>query len=187
MHGGRERSDFEPVSDPFKTGAATGGRLLVMEQRVDFITLGVPDLDQARRFYLDGLGWKPTFEVPGEIVFLQVGHGLTLGLFGAGDLERDVAGTPAGTPVPPSAPAGRAPVTFSHNVQSEAEVTAVMDRAAAAGATILKPPQRADFGGFRGYFADPAGFRWEVAYNSGWHVEPDGRVTIGPVQAEPEG
>ncbi|MDQ1358762.1 MAG: uncharacterized protein QOG44_3135, partial [Acidimicrobiaceae bacterium] len=49
------------------------------------------------------------------------------------------------------------------------------------GGTILKPPQRADFGGFHGYFADPAGFRWEVATNSGWHVDADGTVTLGPV------
>lgn len=57
----------------------------------------------------------------------------------------------------------------------------VLHQAEAAGGTILKPLQHADFGGFHGYFADPAGFRWEVAANSGWHVEPDGTVVIGPI------
>ncbi|MEU8269263.1 VOC family protein [Sphaerisporangium sp. NPDC049002] len=144
-----------------------------MRQRLDLITLGVPDLGSVRTFYLDGLGWEPALEVPGEIIFLQVGHGLLLGLFGAADLDADVgSGETAGR---------AAPFTLALNVDDEEEVRAVMEQARRAGATILKEPQRADFGGFHGYFADPAGFRWEVCFNPGWSVAPDGKVTIVPV------
>ncbi|RAY16078.1 VOC family protein [Actinomadura craniellae] len=144
-----------------------------MQPRVDLITLGVPDLAAARRFYVEGLGWEPMTEVEGEIVFLQVGHGLALALFGAEDLEKDLGGT-----APAGGPTG---MTLAHNVGGEKEVVEVMNRAAAAGAAILKEPQPAAFGGFHGYFADPAGFRWEVCHNPGWSVGPDGRPAIVPV------
>jgi catechol 2,3-dioxygenase-like lactoylglutathione lyase family enzyme len=141
-----------------------------MEQRVDFITLGVPDVGAARRFYVEGLGWRPTFEVEGEVVFIQVGAGLLLSLWGAGDMAEDI-----GAAVTPGSS-----VTFAHNVATDADVQRVLDDAEAAGATILKPAQPAFFGGVQGYFEDPLGFRWEVAHNPGWSVDPDGTVRIGP-------
>jgi catechol 2,3-dioxygenase-like lactoylglutathione lyase family enzyme len=145
-----------------------------MDPIVHFITLGVPDLAEARRFYVEGLGWQPTFEVPGEVTFIQVGHGLLLGLFGADDLDADSGqrGTHA---------KGPSPFSLSQNHATEEEVVATMAAAEAAGATILKPPQHADFGGFHGYFADPAGFRWEIATNPGWSIGPDGKVSLGPI------
>lgn len=145
-----------------------------MNPQVHFITLGVPDVDAARQFYVDGLGWPSSFEVPGEIVFIQVGYGLLLALFDAAALEADV-GQQAGLA------SGPAPVTLAQVVPTEDQVIAVLAAAEAAGATILKPGQRADFGGFHGYFADPAGFRWEVATNPGWSVAQDGSVSIGPI------
>jgi hypothetical protein len=145
-----------------------------MEPRVSFITLGVADVAAARRFYVDGLGWAPTFEVPDEVVFIQAGHGLILGLWGGDALEADATGKIAGTPKPTG-------FALAHNVGSDDEVVAVLAQAEAAGATILKPAQRADFGGFHGYFADPDGVRWEVANNPGWSVEPDGTVRLGPI------
>ena len=145
-----------------------------MNPQVHFITLGVPDVEAARQFYVDGLGWPSSFEVPGDIVFIQVGHGLLLALFDAAALEADI-GQRAG---PASGPA---PFTLAQVVPTEEQVVAVLAAAEAAGATILKPGQRADFGGFHGYFADPAGFRWEVATNPGWSVAPDGTVSIGPI------
>jgi hypothetical protein len=145
-----------------------------MQQRLDLITLGVPDLDAARRFYVEGLGWSVTFEVPGEVVFLQVNHGLLLALFGAADLEADVGTGEAG--------ATRAsPVSLAQILPGEDDVIAVLRRAEAAGGSVLKQPQRAAWGGFHGYVADPAGFRWEIATNPGWAVAGDGRVHIGPV------
>ena len=148
--------------------------MAIMHPQVHFITLGVPDLDAARRFYVDGLGWPPSFEVPGEIVFIQVGYGLLLGLFGAAALEADVGQQAESAP-------GPAPFTLAQVVQTEDQVIAVLAAAEAAGATILKPAQQGDFGGFHGYFADPSGFRWEVATNPGWSVGPDGTVSIGPI------
>jgi catechol 2,3-dioxygenase-like lactoylglutathione lyase family enzyme len=144
-----------------------------MDPTVHFITLGVPDLEAARTFYVDGLGWPSAFDVPGAITFIQVGHGLLLGLFGAEDLDADI-GQPAHS-------TGPAPFTLAQVLATEAEVVATLDAAEAAGATILKPAQHADFGGFHGYFADPAGFRWEIATNPGWSVAPDGTVSIGPI------
>jgi len=143
-----------------------------MDSRVQLITLGVPDLDAARRFYVEGLGWPVILDVPGEVTFVQVGHGLALSLFGAQALEDDIGtGTsPARDP---------APVTLAQIVATEEDVARALDDAVRAGGTVLKPPQPAEWGGFHGYFADPAGFRWEVAVNPGWAVAPDGAVSIG--------
>jgi catechol 2,3-dioxygenase-like lactoylglutathione lyase family enzyme len=151
-----------------------GGHDASMNPAVHFITLGVPDLDAARRFYVDGLGWPVVLDVPGEITFLQAGHGLVLGLFDADALRADIGGEAAWAP-------GPAPFTLAQVVPTEAEVIAVLDAARAAGATILKPAQHAAFGGFHGYFADPSGFRWEIATNSGWSVAPDGTVSLRPI------
>jgi uncharacterized protein len=146
-----------------------------MEQRLDLLTLAVPDLAAARRFYCQGLGWTPALDVPGEIVFLQLNHGLLIGLFGAEDLAADL-GADSGPVIPGGG------FTLAHNVDSPQAVRAVLAQAEAAGATILKPAQDAAFGGHHGYFADPAGIRWEVAYNPGWRVTPDGQVVIGAVE-----
>lgn len=143
-----------------------------MEQRVAFITFGVPDLDAARQFYVDGLGWPPMLDVPGEVVFIQVGHGLLLGLFDAAAMAADIGGGASVT--------GAAGVNVAHNVDSDAAVVAFVDRARAAGAAILKEPQRAAFGGYHAYFADPQGFRWEVAHNPHWRIAADGTVSLTP-------
>jgi catechol 2,3-dioxygenase-like lactoylglutathione lyase family enzyme len=149
-----------------------------MEPTINFITLGVPDLQAARRFYVDGLGWNPTLEVEGEVVFIQVSRGQLLGLWWADKLEAD-AGAAGGAPPAEYRGAG---MVLSHNVGSEEDVLRVLEEAAAAGGTILRPAERSpDFDGLHGHFADPAGFRWEVAHNPGWRVDADGRVHLGPV------
>jgi len=149
-----------------------------MEQRIDIVTLGVHDLAAARKFYVEGLGWEIALEVPGDIVFVQVNHGLLLAFYPADDLAADVV--PGSTPPPLSAPP---PMSLSQVVGSEDDVIAVCERARSAGATVLKEPQGADFGGFHCYFADPSGFHWEVATNPGWKVGADGRVTISPIES----
>jgi len=146
-----------------------------MQQRIILITLGVSDLAASRRFYIDGLGWEPVLDID-EIVFLQAGHGLVLGLWPADELRKDV-----GVDGPQGPHAAMDRMSLAHNVDSEAEVDAALAEAEAAGATILKPGQRADFGGYHGYFADPDGFRWEIAYNPGLTIAADGKVRIGPV------
>lgn len=144
-----------------------------MDQRVNIITLGVTDLDLARRFYIEGLGWEPTLDVPDEVIFVQVGHGLLLGLFTG--LAEDLGGVALGDPV-------RAPVTLAHNVTTDDEVGRVLAQAEAAGGRIVKPAQPSAVGFVHGYFADPFGFPWEVACNPGITVADDGRVVFGPVE-----
>lgn len=142
-----------------------------MDARIDIITLGVDDLDAARRFYVDGLGWRPLLDVPDEVIFVQVGRGIVLGLYTglAGDAGTTLHGGD-----------GHPPISLAHNVGSDDDVHAVMARAEAAGATVVKPVQRGAVGFLHGYFADPAGFLWEVAHNPGWVIGADGAVSIGP-------
>ncbi len=142
-----------------------------MEQRLSLVTLGVPDLDAARRFYLEGLGWTPVLDVVGQVAFIQVAPGVLLSLFDAAELAADIGDGRAAAPAV-------ANVTLAHSVGSEAEVDAALADAERAGATILKPARRAAWGGYHGYFADPAGTPWEVAYNPGLLVDDEGGVRM---------
>lgn len=146
-----------------------------MEQRTHFITVATPDLDAARAFYCDGLGWTALMDVPGEIIFFQVAPALVLGLFDAADFVKDMEGTTAD---------GRlGGLTLSHNVDSPAAVDAVVREAVEAGGRLIKAPQTAAFGGYHGHFADPNGLVWEVCHNPGWRVDETGRVHMDPVDA----
>lgn len=141
-------------------------------QQAHFITLSTPDLDAARAFYRDGLGWTPLLDVPGEIIFFQVGPALVLGLFETGRFVADMEGTPED---------GRlGGLTLSHNVGSPAEVDAAVRYAVEAGGTLIKSPRTADFGGYHGHVADPNGVVWEICHNPGWSVDADGTVHLGP-------
>ena len=143
-----------------------------MEQHLNFITLATRDLDAARLFYRDGLGWEPLIDVPEEIIFFQVGPGLVLGLFEAGKFDEDL--------LRPKSTGGPSGVTLSHNVASRAEVEAAIAKMTAAGGTVLKPAQESAFGGvFHGHVVDPNGVIWEIAHNPGWSVDDDGRVRLG--------
>jgi uncharacterized protein len=143
-----------------------------MDQNLHFITFATPDLDRARGFYKDGLGWDPLLDVPGEIIFFQVAPGLVLGLFDASKFNEDL-GVPGG-------PAGVSGVTLSHNVASAEEVSSTIDKLEAAGATVLKPAQAGAFGGiFHGHIQDPNGIIWEIAHNPGWSIGADGKVLLG--------
>ena len=148
-----------------------------MDQRLHFITFATADLDRARSFYKDGLGWDPLMDVPGEIIFFQVGPGLVLGLFDAEKFDEDLnSGIPTSSTVPTSSVSG---VTLSHNVDSAAEVSSTIDKLAAAGATVLKPAQASAFGGiFHGHVKDPNGIVWEIAHNPGWRIDEDGTVVF---------
>jgi catechol 2,3-dioxygenase-like lactoylglutathione lyase family enzyme len=119
-----------------------------MDQRADFITVATSDLDAARAFYVGGLGWTPTLDVPGEIIFFQIGYGTMLGLYEATSFRTDLdphlasdTHLTSDTPIPISG------VTLSHNVDSPDEVDRVIAAATGAGATVIKRAQRASFGG----------------------------------------
>lgn len=140
----------------------TGG----MEQRVSFVTFAVRDLARSRAFYVDGLGWAPELEVPGEVLMFMAGERLVLSLWDREAFEAEVGESVLhGEGVPP--------LSVAHNVASPAQVRAVLDLARDAGAPVHGPLAR-EWGGYSGYFSDPDGFRWEVAWNPG----PIGRRVV---------
>ena len=130
-----------------------------MDQRISLVTLAVADLDASRRCYLDGLGWEASIDVPGEVLMIRTGEHLLLSLWVQPHFEAEVGPVRRGP--------GVAPITLAHNVASEPEVDAVLEVARAAGADPVEPAVRREWGGYSGYFGDPDGYRWEVAYNPG--------------------
>ncbi|GGL96741.1 VOC family protein [Nakamurella endophytica] len=160
-----------------------------MHPQLHFLTLSTPDLDAARRFYRDGLGWTPTVDVPGEVLFFQVAPGLLLGLFESRSFDRDLGGpdtTGAETTGPDTAgtaaaarTGGVSGVTLAHNVDSREAVDRTVADLVAAGATVHTPPQDGAFGGiYHAHVADPNGVLWEIAHNPTWHVAADGTVQL---------
>lgn len=142
-----------------------------MEQQVHFVTVAAADLGAARCFY-GSLGWSPLLDVEGEIIFYQTAPGQLLGFFLAEKFNDDLA-----LPGDHSRVSG---VTVAHNVNSREEVTALADAMAAAGGTVLKPPQPGRFGGvFHAHVQDPNGLIWEIAHNPDWRIGPDGTVQLG--------
>jgi catechol 2,3-dioxygenase-like lactoylglutathione lyase family enzyme len=130
-----------------------------MDQRVSFITLAVADLDATRAFYLDGLGWAAELDVPGEVLMITVGGLLVLSLWDEAGFEAEVGPNRRG--------AGLVPLTLAHNVATRSAVDAVLATARAAGADPVSEAEERDWGGYTGYFADPDGYRWEIAWNPG--------------------
>ncbi|MBI4456494.1 MAG: VOC family protein [Acidobacteria bacterium] len=139
-----------------------------MKPRISVITLGVSDLEKSLTFYRDGLG-LPTkgiigteFE-GGAVVFFHMTNGLILALWPKKELAKDAR-------VPVAAPSA-AEFSIGHNVKTKAEVDVVMQQAEKAGATITDPPHDRIRGGYAGYFQDPDGHLWEVAWNPQFKIE----------------
>jgi uncharacterized protein len=139
-----------------------------MDQRISFVTLAVADLDATRRFYLDGLGWQAELDVPGEVLMIRAGERLVLSLWNQDEFEAEVGPIRRGP--------GLAPFTLAHNVASPEEVDAVLATARDAGAEPVSEGEQRDWGGYTGYFGDPDGYRWEIAYNPG----PIGQIVLPP-------
>ncbi|WP_313677959.1 VOC family protein [Corynebacterium stationis] len=127
-----------------------------MEQRISFITLAVKDVARSRKFYVDGLGWKPMFEND-EVIMLPAGEHLMLSLWSIESFTAEIGTAPA---------RGVAPITLAHNCATEKEVDNVRALATSIGADV-SPAIRREWGGYSGYFSDPDGFRWEIAVNPG--------------------
>ncbi len=132
-------------------------------QRVTLISLGVADLERSGAFYR-ALGWQPAQELP-EVTFFRL-KGLMLGLIGTGALAADQGR--------PGAELGSGAIALAQNYASPAEVDAAFAEAVSAGAAALKQPQKADWGGYSGCYADPDGHVWEVAHNPFWPLDADG-------------
>jgi catechol 2,3-dioxygenase-like lactoylglutathione lyase family enzyme len=131
------------------------GEEIDMEPRLSLVTLGVNDLERSIHFYEKVLG-LPRLGTYTGVAFFELGK-TWLSLFPRNDLAAD-AGVPAEG-------RGFAGFTLAHNVRSAAEVDALLGEVEAGGGRIVKRGQRADWGGYSGYFADPDGFLWEVAWN----------------------
>jgi catechol 2,3-dioxygenase-like lactoylglutathione lyase family enzyme len=137
--------------------------------RISLVTLGVRSVPAAARFY-EEFGLSRSTIAPGEsVAFFQLGP-VVLALFGREPLREDGNADSVWT--------GNGGIALAQNVGSEAEVDALVARARAAGASILKEPQRAFWGGYHGYFADPDGHVWEVAYNPGFQLDENGVVIL---------
>ena len=139
-----------------------------MEQRVSLVTLGVSDLRRARRFYEEGLRWRPGF-ASDDVVFYETG-GPIIALFGRRDLAADAQiedddATFGG-------------IALAHNVRSRADVEAVLAEAATAGAAILTAAEETAWGGYSGYFADLDGHLWVIAWNPAWRIADNGSVRL---------
>jgi catechol 2,3-dioxygenase-like lactoylglutathione lyase family enzyme len=140
-----------------------------VKPRITLVTLGVDDLERSLAFYRDGLGFPAEGIVGrqfehGAVAFIQLGGGLKLALWPRASLAHDT-GIEQG-------PRSATEFSLAHNVASKAEVDAVMAQAKKAGAKIVKPARGTFWGGYAGYFQDPDGHLWEIAWNP--HVEnPD--------------
>ena len=139
-----------------------------MEQRLSLVTLGVTDLAASRAFY-HRLGWKESPPSNESVAFFQCG-GMVFVLWGRDDLAKDAGVSASGN--------GFANISLALNVRSREEVDTIMQEAKKAGATILKPGAETPWGGHTGYFADPDGFAWEIAWNPGFEILPDGGIRL---------
>ena len=134
-----------------------------MKPRISMITLGVRDLAASVKFYEKGLGF-PRMESPPEVAFFTL-NGSWLGLYGRDALAEDANVSADGN--------GFESFALAHNVQSDAEVDAVIKQAVQAGATLVKQAQKVFWGGYSGYFKDPDGHLWEIAHNPFFWIGPE--------------
>ncbi len=139
-----------------------------MEQRLSIVTLGVADIEASRAFYAR-LGWTPSPASNDSVVFYDAG-GVVLGLYGRQALAEDATVDPKGE--------GFRGVAVAYNVREKADVDGVLREAEAAGARIVKPGQDVFWGGYSGYFTDPDGHLWEVAWNPYFPLDDHSRVTL---------
>lgn len=146
-----------------------------MKPYVTLITLGVDDLQRSLQFYRDGMG-LPTQGIIGQqfvggaVAFFDLQPGLRLALWPRASLAHD-----AGIAVRPRSPTEFA---LAHNLATAEEVDAVLTQAQAAGASVTKPAAKTFWGGYAGYFLDPDGHLWEVAFNPDMLPLTDGPTQI---------
>ena len=139
-----------------------------MEQRLSLVSLGVADVAAGRAFY-ERLGWKPSAAASNDaIVFFRLG-GILLGLYSRTALAEEANLEPG---------EGFGGMTLAYNTRTREEVDTVLALAERAGARILKPAEEVFWGGYSGYFADPDGHAWEVAWNPFFPIAEDGAVML---------
>jgi catechol 2,3-dioxygenase-like lactoylglutathione lyase family enzyme len=150
-----------------------------MEQRISIITLGVTNFARSLRFYRDGLGWPTRATEASDIAFFNT-TGTRFAIYPLEKLVEDIS------PAWPATRSGFSGITLAHNVRTREEVAVVLAQAEAAGATILKPAQDAFWGGHSGYFSDPDGYCWEIAFAPGFQFAADGSLIVEGPTVTPE-
>jgi catechol 2,3-dioxygenase-like lactoylglutathione lyase family enzyme len=139
-----------------------------VEQRLTLVSLGVTDFDRALRFYRDGLGWRLWSGSGGDFAMFVLKGGMALALYPRPLLAEDAGLADAG---------GFGGITLAHNVASQAEVDALLGDAVKAGGRLLRAAMQKEWGGYSGYFADPEGHPWEVAWNPHFPLQ-DGMLSL---------
>ena len=139
-----------------------------MDQRISYLTLGVADLSRSRAFYA-GLGFAESKKSNANIAFYEM-PGVVFALYARTALAEDAHQPDEG------APKGFHGVALAQNQRTKSDVDKTLSAAVRAGAKLLKPAHDTFWGGYAGYFADPDGFAWEVAYNPHWPMDDSGRL-----------
>jgi len=140
-----------------------------MNQNLHLITLGVRDFEKSYKFYTEMLGWKPSSASQDDVAFFQT-SGVVLAIYAREKLAEDAVTSPEGS--------GFSGITLAHNAQSEAEVDDIISDLKSKGVKIIKEPQKAFWGGYSSYFADPDDYRWEVAYNPFFPFDESGNLKL---------
>ncbi len=140
-----------------------------MDPWISLMTLGVRDIERSRRFYRDGRGWPMSAASSEDVAFFHTG-GVVLALYKRELLAADANLSPEGS--------GFSGIGLAHNVATRELVDAALEAAVAAGGTLLKPGTAVEWGGYTGYFADPDGFLWEIAWNPDFPLREDGTIAL---------
>ncbi len=140
-----------------------------MKPRINIITLGVADFPKSLAFYKDGLGWELSQASNDNIAFFPL-NGIVLALYPKDALAEDVRVSPEGS--------GFSGLTLAYNANHPEEVDRILTTVEKLGATIIKRAETVFWGGYSGYFADPNGFLWEVAYNPYFTFDEKGNLNL---------
>ncbi len=140
-----------------------------MRQKLNMITLGVDNLQRSVNFYEQGLGWKKSAASLDQLILFPLG-GITLALYSRQGLADDA--------MVENTKSDFAGLTLSYNAKSEQEVDEVLREVESLGATIVKPAQKVFWGGYGGYFKDPDGHLFEVAYNPFWELDENDNLKL---------
>lgn len=140
-----------------------------MDARINLITLGVRDLKKSRNFYESGLGFQVSSASQGDVVFFHM-NGAVLALYPHDALAEDAQVSEHGN--------GFRGITLAQNVREKSDVAKILKQAEAAGGKMTKPAQDVFWGGHSGYFADPDGHLWEVAWNPHFNMDQDDQLQL---------
>lgn len=148
-----------------------------MEPRLSIITLGVSDMARSYKFYKEGLGFPTDAKIEDDIYFFKT-SGTVFALYPYAKLIEDVYPNAKAGEHPSSPSPEKLGITLAHNTREKDQVDAILKQAEQAGGTIKKQAQDVFWGGYSGYFTDPDGYFWEIAYADSWTFNDDGSLIL---------